>query len=108
MHERASAPHTRRVTLTRANPEEERDDAAGEQDGAEPVQAEATQQPSSPLPREEDPPFSARPPHHHSTNWFIWMSGMRIAIAMNPTIAPITTMMIGSSRLVSVATLVST
>ena len=66
----------------------------------------AAQEAPAALPREEDrllalPAFA---PSAHPAKLDIWMSGIRIEIAMKPTAPPMTTIISGSSRLVSVCT----
>ena len=92
---RSPRRRTRRAGLASARAHEERAQAA------------------PPLPREKDLRLVCRlprtgPPRHCCMKSFIWMNGIRIANAMNPTVPPMKTIMSGSSKLVSAETRVST
>src|SRR5437868_3964587 len=80
-----------------------------ERDRAHPPQHEQTPQASPPLPGKQDATVVfALQDHGYSTSSFICSRGIRIDIAMKPTAPPSATIMIGSSKLVSATTRVST
>src|SRR5262249_28152036 len=112
MHDRegrARRAHSRETALAR--PEQEEQDNHRRPGDERPRAGNAAPPPeaTSPFPREEDRLVlrtSSR--HDYPAKFDIWMSGMRIEIAMKPTAPPITTIISGSRRLVSICTRVST
>src|SRR6478735_6756487 len=95
--------------LTHAARHQQGQDPQAERDWAHLAELDETPQASAPLPGEQDPAVVlALQDHGYSTSSFICKSGIRIAIAMKPTAPPRATIMIGSSKLVSATTRVST
>src|SRR6185436_10892820 len=78
-------------------------------DRANAPQLDETPKASAPLPGEQNASVVfALEDHGYSTSSFICKSGIKIDMAMNPTAPPRATIMIGSSKLVSATTRVST
>jgi hypothetical protein len=106
---RAGAPDSRLTVLVQANQDQQGSDAQAERNGANPPHFDHAPQPAAPLPGEQDAAVvCALEDHGYSTSSFICNSGIKIAMAMKPTAAPIATIMIGSSKLVKATTRVST
>src|SRR6185369_4245138 len=106
----ARLANARTVALPHAQDGDRAEHAAHHQNRADSPEHEQAAQPATPFPGESDPPLAGETSRrdHHWTNSFIWINGIKMAMAMKPTTPPRSTIINGSSRLVSATTRVST
>jgi len=108
-NDRSSLSHACRPPLSIPDEQHETDHEAHEHRRTHSSDPQPADEAPSPFPGKEDAPVGGTSSRsHQSTSWFIWIRGIRIAMAMNPTTPPSKTIITGSSKLVSATTLVST
>src|SRR6478609_5157764 len=106
----ASLANARAVALSHTQDRDRAEHTDHHQERAHSAEHEQAPEPPAAFPRESDPPLAgeASGRGHHWTSSFIWMSGIKMAMAMKPTTPPSNTIIRGSSKLVSATTRVST